>query len=70
MGAFYAKKDYDLAKHPDVDVPNLQNLSQFVLPSEIVPNTLKRTASPIPAGGCFGGDSPGDRSTSQTRVRS
>ncbi|KAL5718682.1 hypothetical protein ACHQM5_011559 [Ranunculus cassubicifolius] len=23
-GVLYAKKDYNLAKHPDIDVPNLQ----------------------------------------------
>ncbi|GMP43611.1 hypothetical protein CsSME_00012905 [Camellia sinensis var. sinensis] len=94
-GVCYAKKDYNLAKHPDIDVPNLQVIKlmqsfkskeyvretfawmhyywyltndgiEFLrtylnLPSEIVPNTLKRAARPIPAGGRFGGGPPGDR---------
>ncbi|KAL7261878.1 hypothetical protein ACSBR1_000302 [Camellia fascicularis] len=98
MGVFYAKKDYNFAKHPDIDVPNLQviklmqsfksnkyvretfawmhyywyltnNGIEFLktylnLPSEIVFNTLKRAASPIPTGGHFGGGPPSDRWTS------
>ncbi|KAI8545070.1 hypothetical protein RHMOL_Rhmol07G0014000 [Rhododendron molle] len=93
-GVCYAKKDYNLAKHPEIDVPNLQVIKlmqsfkskeyvretfawmhyywyltndgiEFLrtylnLPSEIVPNTLKRAARPPPAGGRFGGP-PGDR---------
>ncbi|XAR63028.1 hypothetical protein NMG60_11022813 [Bertholletia excelsa] len=92
-GVCYAKKDYNLAKHPEIDVPNLQVIKlmqsfkskeyvretfawmhyywyltndgiEFLrtylnLPSEIVPNTLKRAARPTPAGRPFGG--PGDR---------
>lgn len=93
-GVCYAKKDYNLAKHPEIDVPNLQVIKlmqsfkskeyvretfawmhyywyltndgiEFLrtylnLPSEIVPNTLKRAARPVPAGGRPGGP-PGDR---------
>ncbi|KAA8520667.1 hypothetical protein F0562_014923 [Nyssa sinensis] len=89
----YAKKDYNLAKHPEIDVPNLQVIKlmqsfkskeyvretfawmhyywyltndgiEFLrtylnLPSEIVPNTLKRSARP--AGRPLGGGPPGDR---------
>ncbi|RZC77611.1 hypothetical protein C5167_001777 [Papaver somniferum] len=77
-GVLYAKKDFNLAKHPDIDVPNLQVIKlmqsfkskeyvretfawmhyywfltndgiEFLrtylnLPSEIVPNTLKKSA--------------------------
>jgi small subunit ribosomal protein S10e len=76
-GVLYAEKDFNLAKHPDIDVPNLQVIKlmqslkskEFVreqyawrhyywfltdegiehlreylnLPSEIVPNTLKKS---------------------------
>ncbi|KAK6920078.1 Plectin/S10, N-terminal, partial [Dillenia turbinata] len=95
-GVCYAKKDYNLAKHPEIDVPNLQVIKlmqsfkskEYVretfawmhyywyltnegitflrnylnLPSEIVPNTLKRSARPAPPGGRpFGGGPSGDR---------
>ncbi|GFY97365.1 diacylglycerol kinase family protein [Actinidia rufa] len=94
-GVCYAKKDYNLAKHPEIDVPNLQVIKlmqsfkskeyvretfawmhyywyltndgiEFLriylnLPSEIVPNTLKRAARPGPGGRPFGGGPPGDR---------
>ncbi|KAM7273903.1 hypothetical protein ACFE04_028567 [Oxalis oulophora] len=72
-GVCYAKKDYNLAKHPDIDVPNLQFLRTYLnLPSEIVPATLmkKATAGRPSAGGDrprgpprFEGDRPrfGDR---------
>ena len=94
-GVCYAKKDYNLAKHPDIDVPNLQVIKlmqsfkskeyvretfawmhyywyltndgiEFLrnylnLPSEIVPNTLKRASRPGPAGGRPFGGPPGDR---------
>ncbi|XP_052192316.1 40S ribosomal protein S10-1-like [Diospyros lotus] len=87
-GVCYAKKDYNLAKHPEIDVPNLQVIKlmqsfkskeyvretfawmhyywyltndgiEFLrtylnLPSEIVPNTLKRAARPAPGGRPFG----------------
>ncbi|KAF7153515.1 hypothetical protein RHSIM_Rhsim01G0165300 [Rhododendron simsii] len=93
-GVCFAKKDYNLAKHPEIDVPNLQVIKlmqsfkskeyvretfawmhyywyltndgiEFLrtylnLPSEIVPNTLKRAARPVPVGGRPGGP-PGDR---------
>jgi len=92
-GVCYAKKDYNLPKHPEIDVPNLQVIKlmqsfkskeyvretfawmhyywyltndgiEFLrtylnLPSEIVPNTLKRSARP--AGRPLGGGPPGDR---------
>ncbi|PRQ17598.1 putative plectin/S10 [Rosa chinensis] len=91
-GVCYAKKDYNMPKHPEIDVPNLQVIKlmqsfkskeyvretfawmhyywyltndgiEFLrnylnLPSEIVPNTLKKQAKP--AGRPFGGP-PGDR---------
>nr|GMD15220.1 40S ribosomal protein S10-1-like [Ipomoea batatas]GMD18336.1 40S ribosomal protein S10-1-like [Ipomoea batatas]GMD21116.1 40S ribosomal protein S10-1-like [Ipomoea batatas] len=91
-GVCYAKKDYNLAKHPLIDVPNLQVIKlmqsfkskeyvretfawmhyywyltndgiEFLrtylnLPSEIVPNTLKKSAKPL--GRPMGGP-PGDR---------
>ncbi|XP_057510233.1 40S ribosomal protein S10-1-like [Actinidia eriantha] len=94
-GVCYAKKDYNLAKHPEIDVPNLQVIKlmqsfkskeyvretfawmhyywyltndgiEFLrnylnLPSEIVPNTLKRASRPGPAGGRPFGGPPGDR---------
>ncbi|XP_047065921.1 40S ribosomal protein S10-1 [Lolium rigidum] len=92
-GVLYAKKDYNLAKHPQIDVPNLQVIKlmqsfkskeyvretfswqhyywyltnegiEFLrtflnLPSEIVPNTLKKSAKP--PGRPFGSGPPGDR---------
>ncbi|PIA46937.1 hypothetical protein AQUCO_01500456v1 [Aquilegia coerulea] len=68
-GVLYAKKDYNLEKHPDIDVPNLQVIKLMQsfksketflnLPSEIVPATLKKSAKPLgrPMGGP-GGDRP------------
>ncbi|RVX01948.1 40S ribosomal protein S10-1 [Vitis vinifera] len=68
-GVCYAKKDYNLAKHPEIDVPNLQviklmqsfkskNMTYLNLPSEIVPATLKKSVKP--PGRPMGGP-PGDR---------
>ncbi|KAL6613778.1 hypothetical protein ACP70R_036048 [Stipagrostis hirtigluma subsp. patula] len=92
-GVLYAKKDYNLAKHPKLDVPNLEviklmqsfkskeyvretfswqyyywyltndgieHLRSFLnLPSEVVPNTLKKSAKPPSRP--FGSGPPGDR---------
>lgn len=92
-GVLYAKKDYNLAKHPKVDVPNLEVIklmqsfkskeyvretfswqhyywyltndgiehlrSYLNLPSEVVPNTLKKSAKPPSRP--FGSGPPGDR---------
>ncbi|KAL4314637.1 uncharacterized protein DS421_15g494750 [Arachis hypogaea] len=54
-GVCYVKKDFNLAKHPEIDVPNLQFLTNYGiehlrtylnLPSEIIPATLKKPAKP------------------------
>jgi small subunit ribosomal protein S10e len=92
-GVLYAKKDYNLAKHPKVDASNLEVIKlmqsfkskeyvretfswqhyywyltndgiEFLrtflnLPSEIVPNTLKKSAKPPSRP--FGSGPPGDR---------
>ncbi|KAK1670623.1 hypothetical protein QYE76_058782 [Lolium multiflorum] len=92
-GVLYAKKDYNLAKHPQVDASNLEVIKlmqsfkskeyvretfswqhyywyltndgiEFLrtflnLPSEIVPNTLKKSAKPPSRP--FGSGPPGDR---------
>ncbi|GAB4826314.1 hypothetical protein Ancab_009179 [Ancistrocladus abbreviatus] len=55
-GVCYAKKDYNLTKHPEINVPNYRTCLN--LPSEIVPATLKKQAKPI--GHPMGGP-PGDR---------
>ncbi|XP_044320115.1 40S ribosomal protein S10-1-like, partial [Triticum aestivum] len=91
-GVLYAKKDYNLAKHPQVDALNLEVIKlmqsfkskeyvretfswqhyywyltnddiEFLrtflnLPSEIVPNTLKKSAKPPSRP--FGSGPPGD----------
>ncbi|KAI9108339.1 hypothetical protein K1719_020530 [Acacia pycnantha] len=62
-GVCYAKKDFNMPKHPEIDVPNLQviKLMQSFKSKEyvqIVPATLKKQAKP--AGRPFGGP-PGDR---------
>ncbi|KAF5955531.1 hypothetical protein HYC85_008387 [Camellia sinensis] len=70
-GVFYAKKDYDLVKHPDIDEPNLQVIKlmrSFKSNEYIIPNTLKRMASPILVGGHFGGSSPGDHESPIMKV--
>uniref|UniRef100_A0A0A9DT23 Plectin/eS10 N-terminal domain-containing protein n=1 Tax=Arundo donax TaxID=35708 RepID=A0A0A9DT23_ARUDO len=92
-GVLYAKKDCNLAKHPKLDVPNLEviqlmksfkskeyvretfswqhyywyltndgmeHLRSFLnLPSEVVPNTLKKSTKP--PSHPFGSGPPGDR---------
>ncbi|TVU36910.1 hypothetical protein EJB05_18865 [Eragrostis curvula] len=92
-GVLYAKKDYNLAKHPKLDVPNLEviklmqsfkskeyvretfswqhyywyltndgieHLRSFLnLPSEVVPNTLKKSNKPPSRP--FGSGPPGVR---------
>uniref|UniRef100_A0A804LNR2 Plectin/eS10 N-terminal domain-containing protein n=1 Tax=Zea mays TaxID=4577 RepID=A0A804LNR2_MAIZE len=62
-GVLYAKKDYNLAKHPQIDYltnDGIEHLRNYLnLRSEIVPATLKKSAKP--PGRPFGSSPPGDR---------
>ncbi|CAL5210104.1 unnamed protein product [Lathyrus oleraceus] len=57
-GVCYAKKDFNLAKHPEIDVPNLQVIKLMQSFNAKGISTLKKQAKP--AGRPFGGP-PGDR---------
>ncbi|KAL5680944.1 hypothetical protein ACJX0J_007329, partial [Zea mays] len=65
-GVLYAKKDYNLAKHPQIDYltnDGIEHLRNYLnLRSEIVPATLKKSAKP--PGRPFGSSPPGDRPSS------